>query len=134
LGKLAEKGDTDMEAFLKGVQYGLTIMENTGGLLHKLFSARSLALFNRLDGKSVASYLSGLLIGAEISEGLKWVRRPGDLDSVTLIGNNTLTKLYQKALECAEIITHQAHEACAAFGLYRIAQAAGLIGEGYETI
>lgn len=127
LGKLKEKGKADAKAFLQGVEYSLTTVENTGGLLHKLFSARSLALFNRLAGSSVEPYLSGLLIGAEIAEGLKWVRHPTDFDSVTLVGDITLTKLYERALGCAGIITHQAHKDCAAIGLYRIATTAGLI-------
>ena len=132
LGKLVEKGKTDPKAFLQGAEYGLTIMENTGGLLHKLFSARSLALFDRLAGTSVESYLSGLLIGAEIAEGLKWVRRPADFDSFTLVGDTALTKLYEKALGCAGIGTNKAQVDCAAVGLYRIAGAAGLIGGGHE--
>jgi 2-dehydro-3-deoxygalactonokinase len=134
LGKLAEKGRTDTKAFLQGAEYGLTIMENTGGLLHKLFSARSLALFDRLAGGSVESYLSGLLIGAEIAEGLKWVGHFADFDSVTLVGDTTLTELYEKALGCAEIRTRQANAECAAVGLYRIARTAGLIEGGHEQI
>lgn len=41
------------------------------GLLGLLFSARSEALFEHLPTTGVAAYLSGLLIGSEVAEGLK---------------------------------------------------------------
>ncbi len=127
LGKLADKGVHDTEAFRRGTLYGLAVLENTGGLLHRLFSARSLALFDHLHGSSVESYLSGLLIGAEIREGLNWTRDAAKHDSVTLVGNNQLTELYQKAFLYAGLAAQKAQEACTAVGLYRIARAAGLM-------
>jgi len=54
------------EAFARGVR----AMASDAGLLNRLFSARSLALFGRLEGRAVASYVSGMLIGAEMRDAL----------------------------------------------------------------
>jgi 2-dehydro-3-deoxygalactonokinase len=64
-GTLAQlmTGDADDgEAFARGV----LAMADDAQLLNRLFSVRSLALFGRLEGRALASYLSGLLIGAEL--------------------------------------------------------------------
>jgi 2-dehydro-3-deoxygalactonokinase len=52
------------EAFERGVRDGDG--HAPGDLLHRIFAARSLALFGSLSEPDVESYLSGLLIGAEI--------------------------------------------------------------------
>lgn len=39
-------------------------------LLNRVFSARSLTLFGRLEGKELASYLSGMLVGTEMRDAL----------------------------------------------------------------
>ncbi|MET0542126.1 MAG: 2-dehydro-3-deoxygalactonokinase, partial [Variovorax sp.] len=65
------------------------------GLLHSAFSARTLALFDRLPAPSAASYLSGLLIGAELQA---QALRAGD--EVALIGSAALTERYTLALSC----------------------------------
>lgn len=57
------EGD-DQAAFARGVQ------ATSGGseLLNRLFSARSLALFGRLEGDEIASYVSGMLVGTEMRD------------------------------------------------------------------
>jgi 2-dehydro-3-deoxygalactonokinase len=59
------EGD-DQAAFARGVQ------ATAGGseLLNRLFSARSLALFGRLEGDKIASYVSGMLVGTEMRDAL----------------------------------------------------------------
>jgi 2-dehydro-3-deoxygalactonokinase len=85
----AADGDLDEAAFVQGVQHARGI----GNLLQAAFSARTLALFDRLTPAAAPSYLSGLLIGEEL--------RTQDLaagQSVTLIGSETLTQRYALAL------------------------------------
>jgi 2-dehydro-3-deoxygalactonokinase len=64
LGRLMTN-DTDNEhEFLRGVERAFA---DPAGLLHNLFSARSLALYQELDPENIASYLSGMIIGAEVA-------------------------------------------------------------------
>jgi len=56
----------DKDSFARGV---LATGPDTE-LLNRLFSVRSLALFGRLEGKVLASYLSGLLVGTEMRDAL----------------------------------------------------------------
>ncbi len=68
-GTLAQlmTGDAEDEAaFARGVRATGPDTE----LLNRVFSARSLTLFGRLEGKEVASYLSGLLVGTEMRDAL----------------------------------------------------------------
>lgn len=64
-----------------------------GGLLHHLFSVRSLALFDRADGPALASRLSGLLIGEE----LRAQSMPAGMP-VAVLGSAALAGRYQRAL------------------------------------
>jgi 2-dehydro-3-deoxygalactonokinase len=66
LAQLMTADEHDDEAFARGVRATASEAE----LLNRLFSARSLALFGRLEGRAVASYVSGLLIGAEMRHAL----------------------------------------------------------------
>jgi 2-dehydro-3-deoxygalactonokinase len=66
LAQLMTAGEHDDDAFVRGVRAS----GSDGGLLNRLFSARSLALFGRLEGRAVASYVSGMLIGAEMRDAL----------------------------------------------------------------
>lgn len=79
----------DEKAFLRGVERSA----NSGGLLHHLFSVRTLGLTNQLDGDSAASYLSGLLIGHEVRNAMP----PGA--QVQLVGAVQLCQLYMHAIE-----------------------------------
>ena len=64
LGRLMTSDVHDEKAFLKGVEKAF---EDPAGLLHNLFSVRSLGLYNVLGGDELASYLSGIVIGSEIA-------------------------------------------------------------------
>ena len=114
LGALIEDGPPDPAAFDLGVARA-----RTGEPLQSLlFSVRSEGLTGALPGPSLASYLSGLLIGGEIAAGL--AAAPGA--APTLIGDPTLTTLYATALaafglEPASVI--DGGEAVAA-GLWRL--------------
>lgn len=52
----------DQPAFLQGVAHAA----RSGSLLHAAFSTRTLALFGRMSEATLASYLSGLVIGEEL--------------------------------------------------------------------
>jgi len=63
LGRLMTDGPDDDAAFDAGVARS----GEAGGLLHHLFGARTLGLFDELQPASLSSYLSGLLIGHELA-------------------------------------------------------------------
>lgn len=84
-----EDGELDAAAFVQGVHHA----RRSGTLLHAAFSARTLALFERLSPAALPSYLSGLVIGEEL--------RAQDLRgtlSVVVIGAQALTRRYELAL------------------------------------
>jgi 2-dehydro-3-deoxygalactonokinase len=78
----------DAAAFTRGVLHA----QEAGSLLHAAFSARTLALFERMPPPSLASYLSGLVIGEELRARS---RLPA---AVVLVGHPTLTTRYALAL------------------------------------
>ncbi|MDM0028560.1 2-dehydro-3-deoxygalactonokinase [Variovorax saccharolyticus] len=80
----------DEAAFLQGV----TQSENGQGLLHNAFGARTLALFDRMPARELASYLSGILIGEELR-----TQSVHSAVEVVLIGAPALTQRYQLALQ-----------------------------------
>ena len=118
----------DAAAFARGVAYGL---EAPAQLLNRLFSARTLGLFEHLESAALPSYLSGLLIGSEIGGALAMDHRP---TVVTLLGGDTLTQRYADALAQAGIRAATGSADCAAAGLFSIARrsdanASGLAGQ-----
>ncbi|KQP38773.1 2-dehydro-3-deoxygalactonokinase [Pseudorhodoferax sp. Leaf274] len=80
----------DEAAFVQGVARA----RDAGGLLHHAFGARALTLFGQLDADRLASYLSGLVIGAELHGAA-----PAPGTPVVLIGSDLLTARYALALE-----------------------------------
>ncbi|MDQ4418991.1 2-dehydro-3-deoxygalactonokinase [Sphingobium sp. DEHP117] len=84
------KPDAD---FARGVEAAF----RNNALSADLFSARAGALLG-LRGRDAASYVSGLLIGADIGIGLVV---GGERDDVVLIGEEALTTLYAAALDIA---------------------------------
>lgn len=121
LAALIEEGNFDETAFRKGVTAGLS---DGAALLHRLFDARALPLFDRLSGVGAADYLSGLLIGAEISAGVRDL--PPDT-AVTIVGRGDLAARYACALDAAGLCCQLAPENIVARGLFEIAQSAGII-------
>jgi 2-dehydro-3-deoxygalactonokinase len=124
LGRLMKEGGEDAAAFAQGLAYA---GEAGSGLLKRLFSARTLGLFDRLQPEGVASYLSGLLIGTEIEEATAWTRGRGAADEVTVIGASDLAERYGQALEAKRLSARRAADDIAARGLFRIARAGGLL-------
>jgi 2-dehydro-3-deoxygalactonokinase len=120
LGRMMAEGSND-DAFARGVELG----HRTGAPLQSLFSARTLALFGDLPEDGVASYLSGLLIGAEIAEALELMDDAPA--SVTIIGDPELARHYETALTICGLASTRAPVDVAARGHWRIAKAAGLL-------
>jgi 2-dehydro-3-deoxygalactonokinase len=116
LGRLMQDGDHDREAFARGVMTGL---EHGQRLLHVIFTARTLGLCGRIAPESLPSYLSGLLIGCEMSG----ERKSG---AVTLIGTPELCARYSEAFAVAGRHAEIGTPHAAVAGLQRIGRAAGL--------
>jgi 2-dehydro-3-deoxygalactonokinase len=81
------------EVFIDGVMQS----QKSGGLLHHAFSARSLALFEKLNPAQSSSYISGLLIGEEIKSAK--ADRLDDSTPLFILGNGQLTQRYGFAME-----------------------------------
>ncbi|MBT3534898.1 MAG: 2-dehydro-3-deoxygalactonokinase [Rhodospirillaceae bacterium] len=121
LGRMMAGAVDDSAAFARGVKYG----HGTAPTLQSLFSARSLALFGDLPEMGVASYLSGLLIGAEIAEAHTMMDTSGPM--ITIIGEADLAGHYERALSHCGFNSQPAPQDAAARGHWRIATAAGLL-------
>lgn len=124
LGRLAASG-SDEEALSRGVRHSLRA---EAALTHDLFSARTLALTDRLAPSAVGDYLSGLLLGAEIAAARQWLERMRlAATRLTLIGAQVLVQKYRTALAIAGLGADIGSEDAAARGLWRIACHAGLL-------
>jgi 2-dehydro-3-deoxygalactonokinase len=127
LGRLAVAGD-DPAALEAGVRRSLGA---DARLSHDLFSARTLALTGELAPGSVDDYLSGLLLGAELAAGRRWLERQRALgESVQLIGDAVLCERYRRALALSGIEARPGGPEAAARGLWRLACRAGMVDAG----
>ncbi len=108
-------------AFLEAVKAGAAA-GGPGALLHRVFSTRTLGLFERLPASALADHLSGLLIGAEIADAAHGGKR-----LITVIGAEKLTARYVAAAHTLGFIAHGAPPTCAERGACAIATAAGLV-------
>jgi|HubBroStandDraft_5_1064220.scaffolds.fasta_scaffold76959_2 2-dehydro-3-deoxygalactonokinase len=118
LGRLMEGGAAPLHheaSFLDGVRLGF----EDSALLHSLFSVRTQGLFAQRAPAMLASYLSGILIGSEVSAEARF----RDLASpMTVIASAALGRLYQAALSavgCGDVRFVDA-DAAAVHGLWRI--------------
>ncbi|MDH4391496.1 MAG: 2-dehydro-3-deoxygalactonokinase [Aquabacterium sp.] len=117
----ADDADLDAAAFDAGVAQA----QQPGGLLHHVFSVRTLALFDRAGGGALASRLSGLLIGEELrAQALP----PGA--PVTVLASPALAPRYQRALAQCGHPVHMAPADATWQGLLAVARAAGLLAAG----
>ncbi|MBC9245294.1 2-dehydro-3-deoxygalactonokinase [Paracoccus sp. 11-3] len=119
LGRLIQQGAPSPAAFLRGLQAGAA----DGPLLGRIFSARSLALMDRLAATEVADYLSGLLIGDEVAHSVTEDAQR----TVTIIGRGDLAERYLMALQTKGIEATIAAPGMAQRGLWTIAKHAGII-------
>ncbi|TMJ42936.1 MAG: 2-dehydro-3-deoxygalactonokinase [Alphaproteobacteria bacterium] len=122
LAQLMEKGEADGDAFLKGVERARE--EGAGALSHLLFGVRTQGLFARLPRTSLASYLSGLLIGTEMKDALAWT----GARQIIAVGSPGLLENYRRAAQSFGLV-FEAHDNSALLppALYMIARDAGLM-------
>jgi 2-dehydro-3-deoxygalactonokinase len=104
------------DIFLDGVMQS----QKPGGLLHHAFSARSLALFEKLNPAQSSSYISGLLIGEEIKSAQS--NEAGSGTPLFILGNGQLTQRYACALEAFEIQAQTLTDEVTWRGLWALAQ------------
>ncbi|MGI9436471.1 MAG: 2-dehydro-3-deoxygalactonokinase [Geminicoccaceae bacterium] len=133
LGRLIADQDAkeSPEAFSQGLTAAKTL---PGGLLQRLFSARTLGLFERISGGDVAAYLSGLLIGSEIDEALSNLEDPHGSMAISVIGGAALSARYRQAIEHAGLDTTKGGDDAAARGHYLLAKAAMLLPVSTEPM
>jgi 2-dehydro-3-deoxygalactonokinase len=115
LGRLMAPRRTDLDTFDDGVRRA----RQQGGLLHHIFAVRTRTLMNELGGASLADYLSGILIGHELSS--------ADLSGpVLVVGAPELGALYQRALGHAGIKSELiAGDVATVRGLHAVAKLQG---------
>lgn len=113
LGRLMSHGAEDDAAFGEGMARA----GEAGGLLHHLFGVRTRGLFEEMPAASLASYLSGLLIGHELAQ-----EADGTARVVHVLGAPQLAPLYARALARSgrEAVILDAD--AAVIGLYRLAR------------
>jgi 2-dehydro-3-deoxygalactonokinase len=74
---------------------GMAAARGSAGLLHLLFSTRSRQLSGEIAAEDAASYLSGLIVGAEVEAGLRLFAGSGP---VALVCTPALAALYETVL------------------------------------
>ncbi len=85
------------ESFSRGVTVGLN---PTSNLLHTLFASRALQILQKQTNTQAGSYLSGLLVGADVKAAMQDFHL---FSHVTLIGSEKVSTLYQMALQLLDI-------------------------------
>lgn len=130
LGRTQQRGGSfDGEAFDRGLRVALSA-DGEIGPLSTLFSARSLGLTGELSAVAQPDYLSGLLIGHELSalaNVQRHRRNSVHLPSIILIGNSQLCARYSRALDACGFARVTLAEQATERGLWQLAVAAGLI-------
>ena len=106
----------DEHAFCDGVKDAISDRQ----ILHTLFQVRTSGLFGDRDGYALRSYLSGLLIGTEVSGGIDFA----NFDSFVLIATRQLDRLYRLAFGIVGVdrIHSTDANAAAAHGQWRLWQ------------
>lgn len=107
-----------------GFERGLARAGEGRFFLADLFAARADILLSLSPARDCAGYLSGLLIGTEVCEGLALF---GPQARTVVIGTDSLAGWYARALERRGVIVDRLGDYVAASGLWRIAKAAGLV-------
>jgi len=121
LGMLMKDAEFNADGFGLGVKSGF---ESGSKLLNTLFHVRTLPLFEQLDENAVDDYLSGMLIGAEIS-GATGIDFAGS--TVALIGQDSLSDRYAMALDVLDMNSIRTPDDLVTRGHFSIAKYAGLL-------
>jgi 2-dehydro-3-deoxygalactonokinase len=121
LGRLMKDGPENEPAFKRGVE---TAFADPAGLLHALFSVRSLGLFDEIAPGNLASYLSGLLIGHEVAHA---TNGHGKDAKYVVLGSPAQAATCIMALKLAGLKVEQGDPLSAIAGQRIIAHEAGII-------
>ncbi len=121
LGRLMTTDEVNEDAFARGV---VKAQSDPAGLLHSLFSVRSLGLYNEIAPEALSSYLSGLVIGSEVAHALQTrAKRAGYM----ILASPKIGGRYAKALEVVGVEARYGDPLAIVHGLKRVGQAAGVI-------
>lgn len=122
IGQFAQGREECDASFAEGLHWGRDCHKR-GGVARAVFAARTMPLIGRIAPRNVASYLSGILIGAEIAEAVSFL---GSGDSTfRIVGSEKLAELYKRGF--SEMgLTATCHDPdAAAIGMIRLAQTRG---------
>lgn len=121
LGRLMAGDAEDEAAFARGVEKAFA---DPAGLLHSLFSVRSLGLYDELKPEALSSYLSGLLIGAEVAHAAAKRKREG---RYLILASPAIAARYLRAMHMAGLKAETGDSLAIVAGQRLIAGAAGII-------
>lgn len=121
LGRLMNGDAADEAAFQRGVEQAFA---DPAGLLHALFSVRTLGLFKDVAAEALHSYLSGLLIGTEVAHATMGHDRTADYQ---ILGTAGLASSYVTAMKLAGLKVSTGDPLSVIAGQRQIAHAAGVI-------
>jgi 2-dehydro-3-deoxygalactonokinase len=107
------------ETFARGVREGARA-GSPGALLHRLFGVRTAGLFGEIAAENLASYLSGLLIGAEFADA-------GAGGPLQIVGSAELAGRYRRAAEVLGVEATIVDGDCVTDFYMAVARAAGLV-------
>lgn len=128
---MRDAGTPDAATFLRGVE--VARRADRAGLLATIFSTRTLGLTAQLTAEQQPEYLSGLLIGHELSGLNALLAARGTMlaaEPLRLIGSPELCERYRLALTEFGCAHATIVEAATERGLWRIATQAGLVAAG----
>ena len=111
----------DGASFIRGVDCAFA---DPAGLLHNLFSARSLALYQELEPGNISSYLSGLIIGAEVAHA---VAMRDSTNHYCILASPGIGGKYMLAMKHAKLRVEMGDPLAIVHGERIVAKAAGLI-------
>ena len=121
LGRLMTPGPEDEAAFTRGVT---AAFDDPAGFLHRIFAARSLGLFGELAPESIASFLSGQVIGSEVAHAIR--DNPRDAEYMVLASPG-IGQRYVKAIELAGLKVRYGDPHAIVKGLAIIGRHAGIV-------
>ena len=121
LGRLMKDAPEDETSFKKGVEKAFA---DPAGLLHTLFSVRTLGLFDEIAPEHLASYLSGLLIGFEVAHATNGHDRDA---KYMVLGSATQAATCITALKLAGLNVALGDPLCGINGQRLIATEAGIL-------
>ena len=123
-GRLMVHGRRDDDAFAAGLALGAA---EHAQATQAFFAARTAGLVGGVTADALPDYLSGLLIGVEIASALATLAPDERAAPLLLIGDDALCARYTRALRLLGADSRTAPPGATERGLWRVAQAAGLI-------